>query len=362
MHGETNGTDVIGVPGAERAARRRRRGGGGALATALAGLLLLATAAVAPAAVPAKLAYVTGIAALHPVVHVANADGSGAIAIGAGVDALISPDGTNVAIVTAYTRRGTSLVVRPAAGGAARTLVQASDSIGPLVWSPDGTRIAFALNTTRLVVVDVASGARTTLARGQIQGQSFSPDGTQIAYARSRSARLSAPVNVFVAQLDGSGAHAITHDGRSLYPQWGPAKIAFTHERLRRNDAPVYQLRVMRPDGSGVRQLTHMRIPRLLSGLTATAWSADGSRLLAEYGGQDTSEAWTVDVQSGRARDLTGKVDGVIGSALSPDGSTVLVQRGYFDDPQHQSVATIPFGGGRATVLVRRGSEPSWGG
>ena len=33
---------------------------------------------------------------------------------------------------------------------------------------------------------------------------------------------------------------------------------------------------MMRPDGSGVRQLTHLRIPRLLSGLTATAWSADG--------------------------------------------------------------------------------------
>ena len=143
---------------------------------------------------------------------------------------------------------------------------------------------------------------------------------------------------------------------------WGPTRIAFTHERLRRADAPVYQLRVMRPDGSGVRQLTHLRIPRLLSGLTATAWSADGSRLLAEYGGQDTSEAWTVDVASGRARDLTGRFDGVIGADLSADGRTVLVQRGYFDDPQHQSVATIPFGGGRATVLVRHGSAPSWGG
>ncbi|HZV73468.1 MAG TPA: hypothetical protein VFF79_07115 [Conexibacter sp.] len=119
-------------------------------------------------------------------------------------------------------------------------------------------------------------------------------------------------------------------------------------------DAPIYQLRVMSPDGSGVRQLTHMRIPRLLSGLTATAWSADGSRLLAEYGGEDTSEAWTVDVRSGRARDLTGRVDGVIGSDLSADRRTVLVQRGSFDDPQHQAVATIPFGGGHATVLVPR--------
>src|SRR5215213_10254098 len=280
-------------------------------------LTLFAASGAASAATPAKLAYVTGLAGTHPQVHVANADGSGAVGIGAGVDALISPDGTRLAVV---------------------------------------------VNTKRLVAIDVATGAQHTIARGQIQGASFSPDGSQVAYARSRSARLLAPVNVFVAQADGSSAHAITHDGRSLYPLWGSSRIAYTHERLRRADAPVYQLRVMRPNGSSVRQLTHLRIPRLLSGLTATAWSADGSRLLAEYGGQDTSEAWTVDVASGRARDLTGRFDGVIGANLSADGSTVLVQRGYFDDPRHQSVATIPFNGGRATVLVRHGSEPSWGG
>lgn len=341
MHGKAHGRTLIG-------------------AAALALALLLATAA--QAAVPAKLAYVTGLAGTRPTVHVASSDGSGAIRLGRGVDASISPDGASVAIVTPYHRQGTSLVVRPATGGAARTLVQVGDSLDPLAWSPDGAHLAVAIDTTRLVSIDVATGARTMIARGQIMGASFSPDGSQIAYARAKSARLSAPVNVFVAQADGGGAHAITHDGRSLYPQWGPTKIAYSHERLRRNDAPVYQLRTMRPDGGGVRQLTHLRVPSLLSGLTATDWSADGARLLAEYGGQDTSEAWTVDVRSGRARDLTGRFDGVIGSALSADGRTVLVQRGYFDDPRHQSVATIPFGGGRTTVLVRHGSDPSWGG
>lgn len=343
-----------------RSTRHRRWAFWGLPGTLLASLAALC--GTAGAAVPAKLAYVTGLADTHPIVHVANADGSGAIALGTGVDALISPTGASVAIVTPYTRSGTSLVVRPAGGGTARTLVRTGNSIGPLVWSPDGSLLAVVVNTTRLVVIDVMTGSRHTVARGQIQGASFSPDGSSIAYARSRSARLSAPVNVFVAAADGSRAHAITHDGRSLYPLWSPSRIAYTHERLRRADAPVYQLRTMRPDGSGVRQLTHLRIPRLLSGLTATAWSADGSRLLAEYGGQDTSEAWTVDVRSGRARDLTGSFDGVIGQDLSADGSTVLVQRGFFDDPRHQSVATIPFRGGRATVLVRHGSEPSWGG
>jgi hypothetical protein len=329
---------------------------------ALAVCALALAPAAAPAAPPSKLAYVTGLAGTRPQVHVANADGSGAIALGTGVDAVISPDGANVAIVTPYTRRGTSLVVRAAGGGAARTLARTGDAIGPLTWSPDGALLAVVINTRRLLVIDVASGTRRLVARGSIQGASFSPDSRRVAYARSVLPRLAAHVDVYVVDVDGSGTHRITHDGRSLWPVWGPTQIAFTHERLRRNDAPVYQLRVMRPDGSAVHQLTHLRIPRLLSGLTATAWSADGSRLLAEYGGQDTSEAWAVDVASGRAHDLTGRFDGVIGTDLSADGTTVLVQRGYFDDPRHQSIATIPFTGGSATVLVRHGSAPSWDG
>ena len=329
---------------------------------ALALVLVLPPAAVRADALPANLAYVTGLAGTHPVVHVARLGSGAPVSLGPGADAQISPGGASVAIVTPYTRSGSSLVVRASDGsGAARTLLRTTGSLGPIVWSPDGSRLAVVLDT-RLYAIDVASGVRRTIARGMIAGASFSPDSTRIAYARARSQDLSAPVNVFVANTDGSGAHPLTHDGRSLWPLWGPTRIAYTHERLRRNDAPVYQLRTMRPDGGGVRQLTHMRIPTLVSGLSPTAWSADGRRLLAEFGGQDTSEAWTVDVRTGHARDLTGRVDSVIGRGLSPDGRTVLVQRGSFDDPQHQSIATIPWSGGRAHALVRHGAEPSWGG
>jgi hypothetical protein len=341
----------------------RRRRALAALGVPLGLALALGPAsAVADAAVPTRIAYVAGLATTHPTVHVARADGSGSVLLGPGEDVVLSPDAASAGIVTPYTRKGITLVVRPATGGPARLLAAASQSISPPVWSSDAKLLAVVLNDTRLVVIDPATGATRTIAKGQIQGVSFSPQSDRLVYARSKSLQLSAPVNVFVAATDGSGVHAITHDGRSLYPLWGPRAIACSHERLRRNDAPVYQLRLLQPDGSGVRQLTHMRIPPLVSGLTATTFSDDGMRLLAEFGGQDTSEAWTVNVTSGHARDLTGRVDGVIGTGLSGDGRTVLVQRGYFDDPRHQSVATIPFGGGRATVLVPHGSEPTWGG
>jgi Tol biopolymer transport system component len=337
--------------------------------TAAARLLSCAAAALALAAAPAtaaptpRIAYVTGLAGTRPQVRIANADGTGAALLGPGADATLAPDGQQVAIVTSFTRSGaSSLLVRPAGGGgAARPLVRSSrGSILEPVWSPDSRLVAVVVDETRLVVVNAATGARRVVAQGQIQGASFSPQSDRVVYGISRSLSLSSPVNVWVADVDGSLRHAITHDGRSLNPLWGPRVIAYSHERLRRGDAPVYQLRIVRPDGHGVRQLTHMRIPPLVSGLSPTAWSADGRRLLAEFGGQDTSEAWTVNAVTGRARDLTGRIDGVIGRGLSQDGRTVLVQRGFFDDPAHQSVATIPFGGGHATVLARRGSAPSW--
>ncbi len=132
----------------------------------LAACALALAPAAASAAAPSKLAYVTGLSGIHPQVHVANADGSGAIALGSGVDAQISPDGANVALVTPYTRRGTSLVVRPASGGAARVLTRTGDAIGPLTWSPDGALLAVVINTTKLVVFDAATGARHVVARG----------------------------------------------------------------------------------------------------------------------------------------------------------------------------------------------------
>jgi Tol biopolymer transport system component len=311
-------------------------------------------------AVQTRLAYVTNLQRANADVWVADANGKHARKIGHGVEAHVSPTGDDVAIVTPRgSNGGYALVVRPAGGGPARTLATAKETLAFVSWAGDSIHVVAAVDN-RLVVADAETGRARTIARGNVQGASFSPDSTRVAYAISRNQQLSTPVNIRVANIDGTGNHAITHDGRSLFPIWGPSRIAFSHERLRRADAPIYQLWLMNPNGTHRRQLTHTRVPSLVSGLTATQFSGNGKRLLAEYVGQDTSEAWTVDVATGKGRDLTGRVDGVIGEALSADGKTVLVQRGFFDDPLRQSVATIPWAGGRATVLVKHGSAPSW--
>ena len=54
----------------------------------------------------------------------------------------------------------------------------------------------------------------------------------------------------------------------------------------------------MNPDGSARRQITHTKVPALLEGLVPMQFSSDGTRLLAEYVGQDTS--WIAEVDGDR--------------------------------------------------------------
>jgi hypothetical protein len=89
------------------------------------------------------------------------------------------------------------------------------------------------------------------------------------------------------------------------------------------------------------------------------AWSADGTRLAAEFGGQDTSEAWRVNPQSGAAADATGGFDGVVGWGLSRDGTTLLATTGSFDDPNGDVIA-LAWDGGAQAVLARHAAMPDW--
>ncbi|HTZ85511.1 MAG TPA: hypothetical protein VMB05_02490, partial [Solirubrobacteraceae bacterium] len=186
----------------------------------------------------------------------------------------------------------------------------------------------------------------------------------EVVYGRAAKQTLTAPVDVYRSNADGSGTVALTRDGRSLFPLWGPSAVAYDRERLRREDAPVYQIWLRSQSGS-TRRLTNVRVRSLVSGLTPFAFSADGSKLLAQFVGQDTSEAWAVSVPSGRARRLTprGARLPLQAAGFSSDGSTLLVNVGGVDGPASEgSVATLPFAGGRASVLIAHGSQASWDG
>ena len=304
-------------------------------------------------------------------VWVSDLAGRHATHLGPGDVPLVSPSGDIVA--AGLNGNGAALAVYGPGHGVHRYFRTNRVGAQAVAWSPDSRYVAVELfgdfpgkhdRNSGLAVIDTQTFKEKTIARGAICGASFSPAlGDRLAYGQGPAGTfcLSGRVNVFTANPDGSARTRVTNDGRSLNPVWGPTKIAFDREQLRRGDAPVYQLWLMNPDGSARKQLTHTKVPTLLDGLVPMQFSADGTRLLAEYVGQDTNEAWTVQVTSGRARQLKVRGVSVTAGGLSRDGSTVLVDyNGFLNPPSAGTIETVPFTGGGAKVLVRHAGFPSW--
>jgi hypothetical protein len=252
-------------------------------------------------------------------------------------------------------------------GGRARRVVRAR-TVGEVEFAPDGTRMGVVL-PRRLAIYDPATRREVAAVRGRIRGFAFGPDSRRVVYGKARSNAFDARVDLYATVLEpptpipGGPTGRLTTDGRSLNPVWGADfTIVFDRMTRRRGDAPAYQLWASTiSGGGGARQITHMRVPPLLSGLVPLELSADGTRLLAEFVGQDTSAGFTVDMRTGRVRALSRRLEnGFVAADLSADGRTVLGSTGGPDPVGGHDVVTVPFRGGRATVLVRGAAEPRW--
>jgi len=332
-----------------------------------------ATALVAAAPAQATLVYTKNLGSIKykPSVWAANDDGSARHRLATGFHPRISPDGTTVAY-TSEVRTGTSfryqLNVVAAVGGAPRALIKRLNDPFALRWSPDSTKLLAVAGPERgpyrLTLVDVASGVTRTIDQGSSMfGASFSPDGQQLVYSRVVGSANAYPPRgeLFRADVSGGQPTRLTKGGRSFYPLWGPQGLVYSQARQRKQDAPVYQLHRLAPDGSGDSVITHTKVGRLVSGLTATEFSADGSRLLAQFGGQDTSYAVAVNPATGKERVLGPKGEqGDYATRISKDGKTVLAADGGFDPGNRGDVITRAYAGGKSTVLVPNADDPDW--
>ena len=203
------------------------------------------------------------------------------------------------------------------------------------------------------------------VARGYFQGVDFSPKGDYIVYARARADRFPYRSDIFRAPTDTGRPTPLTTDHRSQYPLIFPAdeRIAFVKlvDAKRRRYGPKNEIYVMRSDGRRVRRLTRTKVDPLLTGLVPIDLSDDGTRLLAQFGGQDTSYAQAVNAVSGRQRPVEKRLErGLIATAVTADGRTILgATGGYEPDAEHLIVA-VSWGGKRVRVLARNGFNPHW--
>jgi Tol biopolymer transport system component len=241
-------------------------------------------------------------------------------------------------------------------------------AVSPGAFSPDGKLIAVETHRAsdgeymlRLLSV-LGHRAWTVSAGPQLIGWSFSPDSQRIVFVRDDEGRPNGVAtdhedsegDLYVASVQGGPATAITHDSRARAPVWGPSGIAYGQPRERAAGDDRAALKLIQPDGTDRRVLAYDTPSASdADGLEPVAWSSDGARLLANRMGFDGADAWTIDVRSGRHRDLTGMSDRVAGLGLSHDGSTVLAYN-------HRAIVTIPFGGGRQTTLAKNAADATW--
>lgn len=336
-------------------------------------VLVLAALLASPVAAQATLSFTRN--SFHPAVFAANDDGSAAHKIGNGSDPRVSPDGLSVAFLHEGAKHAQELQVVPAAGGPARTLMVNFREPFYLAWSPNSATIAALkggeLGKRKLVLIEIATGAQRVVAQGFFSGFSFSPDGSELVYAKAGSEKYPPRSDLFRVQFLPPGVVSVaaektvrlTSDHRSSYPLWGPQKIVFAKdvEAKKRKYGPKNELYLMSSSGKGLKRLTHTEVPPLLQGLFPTDWSANGSRLLAEFEGQDVSFAVGVNPRTGAQKlvDKDGE-QGFVGTAISNDGKTVLGYTGGFDPSFKHKVVSIPYGGGKPTLLAKNASEPSW--
>ena len=168
-----------------------------------------------------------------------------------------SPDGTRIAFASNRDGLGTNVWVVPSGGG---TPVKYTLSGGTSPdWSSDGARIAYATysnGTTDIWVMnaDGTGQTRITSTGGAWEGEpAWSPDRTKIAYTSASGG----PSQLWVMNADGSNPvqlTGLTDGGTSFSPAWSPdgTKIAFASFRNGRQD-----LYVMNADGTNLTQITN---------------------------------------------------------------------------------------------------------
>ena len=324
----------------------------------LTALLGAALAIVAAAPAQARLVYVKGAASLNPTVYVADDDGTNPRELGPGHSPTISDNGRWAAWVKPASPD--RVVIRRADRRFSARRVGAAGQIGELRFSPN-SRLLASVRGRNLYVHNIRSRKETRAARGHIRGFSFSPDSRTLAYGRANRADFGAPADLYTARPNGDGRERITRDRRSLNPLWSPVGVVHDRQRWRSGDAPAYNLFEVQPDGGDFRRITRLRIPPLVSGLVPLEASSTGSRLLANFVGQNTTVGFRVNPRSGSVKSLDSDFEnGFVAADLSDDGRTVLGQTGGPDPGQRHNVVTMPYRGGEQTVLVRRATSPDW--
>ncbi len=218
-------------------------------------------------------------------IYVANADGSGVVQltndVNSDYDPAWSPDGTKIAYAhettKTQTQGGTFDIYVMDADGSNVTRVTTDDITNESrpTWSPDGSKIAFekwTANGEEIYTMNADGSGIVQLTNNSVDDShpAWSPDGSKIAFVSYRYSNY----EIYVMNADGSSQTRLTNDaGWDDWPDWSPdgKKIVFATNRSNSN----FEIYSMNADGSSQTRLTndsaYDSLPR---------YSPDGSKII----------------------------------------------------------------------------------
>lgn len=237
------------------------------------------------------------------------------------------------------------VLIAPASVDAAREPARLTYSLSVALSAPlDSTR-PFVDAGLCLAGANGSEGARIT-APNQDSGPSWSPDGRRLAFARVDE--------IFVRDEHGRPRKLAGEAGTAWYrePAWSPdgRRIAYAAGAW---GSYIYSIR---PDGSGLRRLTHGGPDGSFD--ESPAWSPDGRRIAFSERGFSLAALYVIDREGGNQRKVT---DNAYEPSWSPDGRSIVFVRRYPASPSDLVIIGVDGNNERMlTTTPENEGDPAW--
>jgi TolB protein len=170
------------------------------------------------------------------------------------------------------------IVVMNADGTGRVRLTDHFGSVSGPVWSPDGSKIAFASDQTgqsEVYVMDADGSDIVRLTSTGGSAPSWSPDGSRIAVGREESPVPGAPLAFVMDATDGGNVVPLAPGADPAFSPDGSVIALVFCPQFSNCDPDDPVLALIQPDGSGLTPLSP------LPGVYQPAWSPDGSKIVA---------------------------------------------------------------------------------